>query len=336
MKSYHVNAGEGLVGLKIKEIRNIPSPGPNEVVVRVKANSINARDLMIMNGQFHFPVKPDVIPLSDGAGEIAAVGEAVTRVQIGDKVAASYFPYWVDGPITIANSAQLGSAVDGMLTDYALLSEESVVPIPDHLSFEEAAALPCTAVATWNALTGGSPLLAGHTVLTQGSGNVSLFAIQLAKLLGARVIATTSSDYKAERLRTVGADEIVNYRNTPDWERAVRELTGGRGVDRIIEVGGVGTLHKSIQSIALEGCIALVGRVAKEDNPIGNDILSSSIFTLRRVVVGSRAQFTAMNQAIAVNRMQPVIDRIFPFEEAHEAFRYFAEQPHFGKVVIKH
>ncbi len=336
MKSYHVNAGDSLSGLKIVETKEIPLPGPDEVVVRMKANSINTRDLMIMNGDFHFPVKPEVIPLSDGSGLMTGIGTNVTRFQIGDKVVASYFPHWTNGSIDGSTSAQLGSEVDGMLTEYAVLSEEAVVHAPDHLSFEEAATLPCTALAAWNAITVGEPLLAGHSVLTQGSGSVSLFAIQFAKAFGAHVISTTSSDQKAERLKELGADEVVNYRKTPNWDIAIRDLTEGQGVNRIIEVGGTGTLQKSIQSITLEGRIALVGRVSEEDVAIGNNVLSSSIYTLHRVVVGNRAQLTAMNKAIAVNQIKPVIDRVFSFQEAHDAFRYFAEQPHFGKVIIKH
>ncbi len=267
---------------------------------------------------------------------ITDIGANVTRFRVGDRVVASYFPYWIDGPIEMSTSAQLGSEVDGMLTEYALLNEDAVVHVPGHLSFEEAATLPCTAVAAWHAITAGEPLIAGQTVLTQESGAVSLFAIQFAKVFGARVIATTSSDQKAERLKGLGADEVVNYRTTPNWEVAVRELTEGRGVDRVIEVGGAGTLQKSIRSLALEGCIALVGRVASEEISISNDVLSSSIYTLRRIVVGSRAQLVTMNKAIAVNRIKPVIDRVFTFQEAHEAFLYFEEQTCFGKVIIKH
>src|SRR6266568_6880105 len=211
MKSYHVNLGAGLDGLVMKE-HDILVPGPREVLVRVQACSLSFRELMILVlGFYPLPVRPDVVPVSDGAGEVIAVGEGVTRIKVGDRVAGVVFPYWIDGPYTRDFVPQLGGSLDGMLTEYALLPEEGVVHIPKHLSFEEAAALPCAAVTAWNALTGGLPLLAGDIVLTLGSGGVSLFALQFAKLFGTCVIATTSSEEKAERLKALGTDAVVNY-----------------------------------------------------------------------------------------------------------------------------
>jgi NADPH:quinone reductase-like Zn-dependent oxidoreductase len=203
MKSYHVNLGAGLAGLTVKE-HDRPVPGPREVLVRVRASSLNYRELMILRGNYPLPIRPDVIPLSDGAGSVVVVGSDVTRVKVGDRVAGAIFPHWIDGPFGWEYAAQLGGSLDGMLTECAVLSEEALVHIPDHLSFEEAAALPCAAVTAWNALLGGQVLQAGDSVLTLGSGGVSLFALQFAKLFGARVIATTSSEEKAQRLKALG------------------------------------------------------------------------------------------------------------------------------------
>jgi NADPH:quinone reductase-like Zn-dependent oxidoreductase len=311
-----------------------PVPGPREVLVRVRASALNYRELMILRGNYPLPIRPDVIPLSDGAGSVVVVGSDVTRVKVGDRVAGTLFPHWIDGPFGWEYAAQLSGSLDGMLTEYAVLSEEALVHIPDHLSFEEAAALPCAAVTAWNALTGGRPLQAGDTVLTLGSGGVSLFALQFAKLFGARVIATTSSEEKAQRLKALGADSVINYRRTPDWHGAVRELTGGRGVDCVVEVGGAGTLEKSIKSIAASGQISLVGGLAKDASTIDINVLRSNVFTLRYIAVGSRAQFIAMNRAISVSRLKPVIDRVFPFDDARAAYRYYEDGQYFGKVII--
>src|SRR5713226_7735670 len=339
MKSYHVNKGAGLAGLMVKE-HDVPEPGPHEVLVRVQANSLNFRELMILRGYYPLPIRPAVVPVSDGAGSVVAVGSGVTRAKVGDRVAGVLFPYWIDGPWGQEYSAQLGGSLDGMLTEFAVLCEEGVVQIPDHLSFEEAAALPCAGVTAWNALTGGRPLQVGDTVLTLGSGGVSLFALQFAKLFGVRVIATTSSEEKAQRLKALGADEVINYRTTPDWHVAVRELTGGRGVDQVIEVGGPGTIEQSIKSTNVSGEIALIGSLARADSMSGTTVLSvlrsaiAGVVTLRSIAAGNRAHFLAMNRAIALHRLKPVIDRVFPFEDAQAAYQYFAEQSHFGKVVI--
>jgi NADPH:quinone reductase-like Zn-dependent oxidoreductase len=280
-------------------------------------------------------VKPDVVMAADGAGEIVGVGEGVTRVKIGERVAVAMFPRWIDGPFAWEYAPQIGGSLDGMLTDFAVVSEDAVVRIPDQLSFEEAATLPCAAVTAWNALTGARPLRAGETVLTLGSGGVSLFALQFAKLFGARVIATTSSDEKAARLKQLGADHVLNYRTTPDWHLAVRQLTGGRGVDQVVEVGG-GTLEKSIKATAIEGLINFIGRLDTGTSSFDANVLYSAIATLRVVAAGSRAQFMAMNEAIAINRLRPVIDRVFGFDEVPSAFRYFEATQPFGKVVISH
>jgi NADPH:quinone reductase-like Zn-dependent oxidoreductase len=233
VKSYHADAGCGLDGLSLKEHAE-PRPGPREVLLRVRANSLNSRELLVLQGRYPLPVKPDVVMGADGAGEVVAIGPGVTRVAIGDRVAAAMFPRWIAGRIDWEYALQLGGSVDGMMTEFVVLNEDALVQIPPHLSFEEGATLPCAAVTAWNALTGERKLQAGETVLTLGSGGVSLFALQFAKAFGARVIVTTSSDEKAEKLRAAGADEVINYRTTPDWHIAVRELTGGRGVDQVV------------------------------------------------------------------------------------------------------
>jgi NADPH:quinone reductase-like Zn-dependent oxidoreductase len=331
MKSYHAESGSGLSGLTLKE-HDEPKPGPGEVLLRVRASSLNFRELSVLAGSYPLPVKPDVVMCADGAGEVVEVGPGVSRVKRGDRVAAAMFPRWIDGPFAFDVGLQLGGSLDGMLTELAVLHEDALVHIPTHLSFEEAATLPCAAVTAWNALTGARPLSAGDTVLVLGSGGVSLFALQLAKLFGARVIATTSSAEKAKRLEELGADAVVNYKTFPAWHVAVRELTGGRGVDQVIEIGG-GTLENSIKSTAVEGLINFIGRLDGQST-IDIGVLYNSIATLRVVAAGSRAQFIAMNRAITVNRMKPVIDRVFPFEEAPAAFRYFENIRPFGKVVI--
>jgi NADPH:quinone reductase-like Zn-dependent oxidoreductase len=334
MKSYHAGLGAGIDGIVLREHER-PAPGPHQILVRVHAVSLNARELMILRGYYPLPVKPDVVLASDGAGEVVAVGEGVTRTKVGDRVAASIFPRWIDGPFALEYSAQFGGSLDGMLTEFALLPEDAAVPIPGHLSFEEAATLPCAALTAWNALCGSAPLLPGQTVLTLGSGGVSLFALQLAKLFGARVIATTSSAGKAEGLRALGADEVINYWMTPDWHQAVRDLTGGRGVDLVVEVGGAGTLEKSLKAVALEGQISLVGGLAnKNGSMIDIGAISATVVRMHRIAVGSRAQFVAMNRAIGLHRMKPVIDRVFPFGDAIEAFRYYEAGKYFGKIVI--
>jgi NADPH:quinone reductase-like Zn-dependent oxidoreductase len=334
MKSYHATPGAGLEGLTPKE-HDEPRPGPREVLLRVRANSLNFRELSVLRGTYPLPVKPDVVMGADGAGEIVALGEGVTRAKIGDRVSAAMFPCWIDGPFAPENLPQLGGSLDGMMTDFIVLNEEAVVKIPDHLSFEEAATLPCAAVTAWNALTGSRRLQAGDTVLTLGSGGVSLFALQLAKLIGARVIATTSSDEKAERLASLGAERVINYRTTPDWHLRVRELTGGRGVDQVVDIGG-GTLERSIQSTAWEGEVEFVGMLDLAASALEINTLYTAIARLRVVAAGNRAQFVAMNRAITVARLKPVVDRVFGFDELKAAFRYYESQRPLGKVVIRH
>jgi NADPH:quinone reductase-like Zn-dependent oxidoreductase len=329
--SYRANLGAGIDGLTRDE-RDVPQPGPTEVLVDVRACSLSFRELMILRGWYPLPVKPDVVPVSDGAGVVAAIGDRVRRVSVGDRVTASIFPRWIDGGFDLDRADQLGGSIDGMLTEYALLDEDAIVGIPDHLSFEEAACLPCAGVTAWNALTGGRGLVAGETVLTLGSGGVSLFALQFAKASGARVIATTSSAEKAQRLRSLGADEVIDYRATPAWHEQVRALTDGRGADHVVDV--VGALEQSLQAVARNGEIAFVGLLAGDAAPVDPRLLWGSGALVRTIAVGSRAQFEAMNRAIEMNGLRPVIDRVFGFDEAVDAYRYYERARPLGKVVI--
>lgn len=263
-----------------------------------------------------------------------AVGEAVTRAKVGDRVACTVFPQWFDGRFNWDVAAQIGGSLDGTLAEFVVADQDAIVHVPAHLSFQEAATLPCAGLTAWSALAGARPPLPGETVLTLGSGGVSLFAIALSKAFGARVIATTSSDEKAVKLVALGADEVVNYRATPDWEQTVRTLTQGRGVDHVIEVGGAGTLEKSLKSVTIDGQIAIVGWLANQTSTIDVAAIAGSVVTMRRIAVGSRAQFIAMNRALSASRIKPVIDRVFPFADTVSAFHYFEAGNHFGKVVI--
>jgi NADPH:quinone reductase-like Zn-dependent oxidoreductase len=335
VRSYHANLGGGIGGLSVRE-HDIPRTGPGQALVRVRAGSLNYRELMILRGWYPLPIKDDVVPISDGAGDVAAIGEGVSRVAVGDRVAAAIFPRWIDGRLTADVADQLGGSLDGMLTEYALLDAGALVRIPDCLSYEQAATLPCAGVTAWHALNGGRGLQAGETVLTLGSGSVSLFAIQFAKAFGARVIATAGSSEKAGRLRALGADEAIDYRATPNWHELVRELTGG-GVDHVIEVAG--QLEQSVHATAPNGEIAFVGLLS--DSGAGLPSLDPRLLWLsgadiRTVAVGTRAHFEAMTRAIEANAIEPVIDRVFRFDEAVDAYRYYESARPFGKVVITH
>jgi NADPH:quinone reductase-like Zn-dependent oxidoreductase len=333
MKQYTANSGAGLESLTMTEGPE-PKAGPREVVVRVRANSLSFRELSILRGNYPLPVRPDVIPISDGAGEVVSVGAGVTRAAVGDRVAAAVFPEWIDGPFAFEFAAQIGGSLDGMLAEYVRLPETAVVKIPAHLSFAEAATLPCAAVTAWHALTGGQGVRAGETVLTLGSGGVSLFALQFAKLFGAEVITTTSSVEKADKLSALGADSVIDYSKTPDWDEEVRLVTGGRGVDRVIDV--VGMLERSLKAVAASGEVAFVGMLSPDAPAARIDpaVLFNTVASIRVVALGSRAHFIAMNRAITAAGLRPVIDRAFAFAEAAKAYRYYETARPFGKVVI--
>jgi len=337
MEAYRIDRFGSVDGIILRSSED-PRPGPRQVLMRVRASSLNYRDLMVLKGGGRGPTKLGVVPLSDGAGEVAAIGEGVTRVKIGDRIAGCFHPRWFGGPIKPDYlTDRLGANIDGVLAGYAIFNEEAVVPLPSHLSFEEAATLPCAAVTAWVALTGHRRVTAGDTVLTQGSGGVSVFALQFAKVLGARVIATTSTAAKAERLKAVGASEVINYTETADWDEKARELTEGRGVDCVVEIGGPGTIAMSLGALAVGGHVSLIG-ASLSPSGAGLDplLLTGRGITVGSISVGSRTDFETMNRAIAMHRLRPVVDRTFPFAEAKAAYRHFEGRGHFGKVVITH
>ncbi|MFF4810095.1 NAD(P)-dependent alcohol dehydrogenase [Micromonospora chersina] len=333
VRSYHVTSGDGIEGLSLRS-HEPRMPGIGEVAIAVHAVSLSFRELLVLRGQYVLPVKPDVIPASDGAGQVVAVGPGVERVRPGDRVTATLFPHWRDGPLQPSDLPQLGGSLDGMLTELAILPEQALVPIPEHLSYAEAATLPCAAVTAWNALTGDGPgIQPGHTVLTTGSGGVSLFVVQLAKLLGAKVIATTGRAENEQRLRDLGADEVVNYRTVPDWHTTVRDITGGRGADWVVDTAG--TLEQSLKSLAINGHVAFVGSLSGDWPPLDPRLVFGVAATIRALAVGSYAQFIRLNEIITAHQLRPVIDRVFPFEEAGAAFRYYESTSPFGKVIIE-
>ncbi|HUA77476.1 MAG TPA: NAD(P)-dependent alcohol dehydrogenase [Acetobacteraceae bacterium] len=311
------------------------TPGPGEVRVRLRAAALNYRDLMVAEGRYgRGSVPANLVPLSDGAGEVAETGPGVTRFALGARVAGTFFQGWLGGEMDPADHAKaLGGTIDGVLAEERIFPEDGLVAIPEHLSFEEAAALPCAALTAWNALFTARPLHPGETVLTLGTGGVSTFAAQFAHAAGARVIATSSSDAKLGRMRELGATDGLNYRTHPDWEQEVWRLTEKRGVDHVVEVGGAGTLSRSIASARLGGAVHLIGVLTGgEIDPAA--ILRRSV-TVRGVFVGSREMFEAMNRMIALHRLRPVIDRVFPFTAAEDAYRHLKSAGHIGKVVIR-
>jgi NADPH:quinone reductase-like Zn-dependent oxidoreductase len=309
--------------------RGEPVVGRRDVVVRVRATSLNYRDQAVVAGQyFGGAVSRDLIPMSDGAGDVIAVGSEVTRFKVGARVAATFFQ---PGPQPMA----LGSPLDGMLAERVALNEDGLVSIPEHLSYEEAACLPCASVTAWHALFhAGRPLKAGETVLVLGTGGVSIAALQFAKAAGARVIATSSSDRKAARAKALGASDFVNYQRTPEWDQEVRTLTSGRGVDCVIEIGGAGTLARSIRSLARSGKICLIGFLAGRDGDTNPTPLMMVGGSLHGIFVGDRGMFEEMNRAIAVNGLKPVIDKVFPFDSAPAAYQHQESRAFVGKIVI--
>src|SRR2546423_374549 len=312
-----------------------PQPAAHEVVVRFRAASLNYRDLMFVKGTYNPRAKLPAVPFSDGAGEVVAVGSAVTRWRVGDRVCPIFSQSWIEGePSLQKNRSSLGAGeLAGVLREFGAFNEAGLVSIPTHLSFEEAATLPCAAVTAWHALVNSGHLKAGETVLALGTGGVSVFSLQFAKLHGARVIITSSSDAKLARARELGADETINYRTIPEWDKQVARLTNKLGVDHVIEVGGQGTLAKSVNAVRVGGHVALIGVLATggEFNPIS--VLMKGV-CLQGVFVGSREMFEEMNRAIEANQLRPVIDRTFSFAEAREALRYTESGSHFGKIVI--
>jgi NADPH:quinone reductase-like Zn-dependent oxidoreductase len=312
-------------------------PGFGQVLLRMRAWSLNYRDLLVVKGQYNPKLRLPLVPLSDGVGEVIGVGEGVTRVKVGDRVAGLFMQKWLAGELTetASKSALGGGGCEGLLAEQVVLDQDGVTGVPAHLTDEEAATLPCAAVTAWHALVTAGNIQAGDAVLTQGTGGVSLFALQFARLTGARVLITSSSDAKLERSRGVGASDGVNYKTTADWEERVRALTGGLGVDHVVELGGAGTLGKSLRAVRTAGRISLIGVLTGgggQVNPL--PILMKNV-RVQGIYVGSREMFEAMNRAIALHQLRPVVDRVFPFAEVREALRYMESGAHFGKVCLR-
>jgi NADPH:quinone reductase-like Zn-dependent oxidoreductase len=335
LKCYELQGPSGIDGLALVD-KPVPEPGAGEALVRLKAATLNYRDLLTVKGGYGSRQKFPLVPASDGAGVVERVGAGVREFAGGDRVIGSFFENWISGePSEAKMRGALGGSVDGVLTQYRIFPKHALVRTPAHLSDVEAAALPCAGVTAWSAVVKFGGLKPGQTVLTQGTGGVSLFAIQFAKMCGARVIATSSSDAKIERLKQLGADFTLNYKATPDWGKKAREWSG-HGVDLVVEVGGVGTLNESIRAVRIGGTIAFIGVLAGP--PSSDSRLPLMVMQQQRlqgVTVGSVEDLQAMVDAIAASRMKPMIDRTFRFDQARDAFAHMESGAHFGKVAIE-
>ncbi len=323
----------GIDSLELVE-RPTPAPGPGEVLVKIRAVSLNYRDLMIVKGAYNPKLRLPRIPCSDGAGEVTAIGAGVTAFKPGDRVSPIFMQNWLDGPPTPANvKGALGGDIDGTLAEYILLKEAGLVRIPDYLSFEEAATLPCTGVTAWNAL-GRANLKPDSTILIQGTGGVSIFALQFARLRGLRVLGISSSEAKLQRACSLGLDKGLDYGETSEWDRWVLEQTNGQGVDLVVEVGGVGTLPRSLRAVKMGGVIAQIGVLSGPADPIPVPLILHKQIRIEGIYVGSRHDFEEMNKAIAAAELHPVF-AARPWTEAREAFREMESATHFGKLVLK-
>ena len=334
MKLFELRAF-GLENL-LRAERPVPEPQAHEVLIRVRAVSLNYRDLLIVQGKYNPKMALPRVPLSDGAGEVVAVGPEVKDWKPGDRVVVPFMPDWLAGePEPAKTNTALGGNVDGMLQEFVAIRADALLPIPDHLSFEEAATLPCAGVTAWNGLFVSGNLRPGQTLLLLGTGGVSLFGLQFGIMAGATVILTSSSDAKIAQARALGAHHTINYRTEPDWEKRVIELTGGRGVDLTLEVGGAGTLSSTLKATRAAGEVSLIGVLTGGAGEVKiGQILHKSI-TVHGIYVGSREMFAEMNRAIVQHRIKPVIDREFSCAETPEAFRHLESGRHFGKIVIR-
>ncbi len=332
MRAYQLKS-KGIDGLASVELPQ-PKPGPRQVLVKVAACSLNYRDLAIVSGNYRAPTKENVIPLSDGAGEVVEIGAGVTHFKVGDKVAGNFSQRWYGGqPAPENGNYALGGPHDGMLAEFVVLEEQGTVKLPAHLSLQEGATLPCAGVTAWHAIVEHGWTKAGNTVLVQGTGGVSIFALQFAKVLGATVIATSSSDEKLERAKKMGASHGINYKTTPEWDKAAVEITHG-GVDQVVEVGGAGTFMRSLGAIRVGGKISMIGVLSQPSGDFNPMMILGKRANIQGISVGSTQMFEAMNRAIAANHIKPVIDKVFPFADAKAAFHHLQSAKHFGKVVI--
>jgi NADPH:quinone reductase-like Zn-dependent oxidoreductase len=335
MRAYQLPKGGAGVDALGRVERPDPKPAHRQILVKVKACSLNFRDLAIARGSYRMPVRDNIIPLSDGAGEVAEIGPGVTKFKVGDRVAGNFFQRWSGGePAADVHKSALGGGIDGMLAEYAVLEEDGTVKIPPHLSLEEGATLPCAAVTVWNAMMEHAKLKAGDTLLLQGTGGVSIFGLQFAHAMGIRAIITSSSDEKLKRAKALGASLGVNYKTTPDWEKAAMEFTGGVGVDHVVEVGGAATLTRSFGAIRVGGKVTLIGGLSGGATELNPGLIFGRRANVQGISVGSTQMFEAMNRAIEFNAIKPVIDKVFAFNDAQAAYRHMAAGAHFGKIVI--
>jgi NADPH:quinone reductase-like Zn-dependent oxidoreductase len=335
MKAYEVEQF-GIDNLRMVD-RDEPTPGVGEVLVRFHAASLNYRDIMVVSGTYNPRMKVPAVPFSDGAGEITAVGDGVTKWKVGDRVMPIFAQRWFDGePSEEKRRTSLGAGAQwgGVLREFGTFSEESVVSIPEHLSYEEAATLPCSALTAWNALFESGKVKPGETVLTLGTGGVSMFAVQFAKMAGARIFATSGSSEKLEKLSEFNVDGSVNYREVEDWDKAAVEFTEKLGVDHVVEVGGAGTLPRSINATRIGGHVTLIGALSGAAGFNPTTVFMKSI-RMQGIFTGSRRMFEDMNRAISANKLKPVVDRVFEFDQVREALRYMESGSHFGKIVVR-
>jgi len=337
MKVFQIQDDWSIDNLTLTE-RPKPEPGPGQVVLQMRAASLNYRDLVVpQRGYGALTGTLPLIPISDGVGEVVAVGEGVRRVVLGDRVCPVMIQSWISGPPTMKRlSSTLGGPLDGVMAEYMMLNEKGIVKTPEHLSNDEAATLPCAALTAWSAIVTDGQVKAGDRVLVQGTGGVSLFALQFAKMHGAYVIVTSSSDEKLQRAINLGADEGLNYLSTPEWGKAVKRMTGTDGVDLIIEVGGQKTLPQSLRAIRAGGTISLIGVLSGLKMDVSLGLIVTRKLRLQGISVGNRDGMEAMMRAISQHTMKPVIDRTFAFEKLREALDYLTRSLHFGKVCIRH
>jgi NADPH:quinone reductase-like Zn-dependent oxidoreductase len=334
MKVVEIRDNFGVDSMQLVE-RPDPVPGPGQAVLKMRAFSINYRDLLVVNGVGRWKPPLPRIPLSDGVGIVTATGNGVSRVKVGDRVAPIFYPNWLEGGAAPEKMGQAlgGAAADGVLAGYTLCDEASLVQVPAHLTDEEAATLPCAGVTAWSAVVTTGPITPGDSVVVLGTGGVSIFALQFARLLGARVIVTSSSDQKLARAKELGAAAVINYKATPDWPKVVMELTNGAGADCVVDT--VGGLKEAIAAVRLGGTVSFVGLLIGMTSKVDLVAFMGKSARVGAVDVGSRAMFQAMNKAIEFHAMRPVVDRVFGFSELRDALNYLKDARHFGKICLR-
>ena len=333
MKAYEVQ-NEWKIDSIVEVEREKPKAGPGQVVVAIKAASLNYRDLLTIEGKGG--AKLPLIPFSDGAGDVVEIGDGVTRVKQGDRVCPIFFPGWIEGgPSAYGRMKALGGSAPGTLQEFMALDAEAVTPFPAHLSYLEASTLPCAAVTAWRALVDEGRIKPGDWVLVQGTGGVSIFALQFAKMLGAKVVVTSSSEEKLQRAKALGADALINYKTTPEWAKAALEASGGQGIDIVVEVGGAGTLNQSLSCAKVGGSVVVIGLLTGVKQEILVPVIFGKNLRVIGISVGSREQFEAMNKAIAQHKVKPVVDKVFHVKQVREALHAMQAAGHFGKICVE-